>query len=1142
MKGNRMKGFGWLNVTQFLGALNDNVFKFLVFFFLVDHLDMNPESTITLASALFVIPFLLFSHSAGVLADRFSKRAIIVAAKLAETVVMTLGVIGLLLEQPTILLGLIFLMCMQSAFFGPAKYGILPELVSREKLSRANGNLVCMTYLAIILGTFLPSFLLVSVFTDHYLLVGGLCVAISIVGFITSLPIPKTPPACGTQRLSPFFFIEIFRTLFRIRHQRYLLLAVLGSAYFLFLGGFVQQNILLYGQQMLGWTAQRSGFLFPMAALGIGLGALMAGQLSGRNIEFGVVPLGALLLTICALSLGFITPQVTTVLILMLLTGIGSGLFTVPLSAYIQDKSPPSQRGEILACSNFLSFLGVALSAALLFVLLQKLALTPQQCFLVIGILTGVLAILTFALLPDFFIRFLILLLTRLVYHVRTAGMENLPIEGGALLVSNHVTWVDALLISSITQRRIRFLMARNTYDHSWLNPVFRLMGVIPISAKDAPRQVVRSLQEARNALDDGYMVCIFAEGKLTHNGNMHAFQGGLERIVKGTNYPIIPIHLGNAWGSIFSHYYGQILSVMPRQFPYPITLQIGEPMPTASTPWQVREAVQELSCNSLRLLRKDTHTLGHRFVACARRRWRHHAMQDTSGKRLTFGKLLTGSIALGDHLPSVIGDAKHVGVLLPASVGGALTNLALTLRDRVPVNLNFTASADGTQYAIQQCEITTIISSRRFLEKLGDAFTAPEGTVFLEDIAKDITTAQKLLALCKARLMPARWLAGKARPDDLATVIFSSGSTGTPKGVMLSHFNILSNIEQVHQVFRFTKQERFAAVLPFFHSFGLTVTLWAPATCGFSAYYHPNPLEGAVIGKMVKENKLSLMVATPTFLLSWMRRAQPDDFVSLRALITGAEKLSPRVATGFEKRFSILPVEGYGATELSPVIALNIANVRYENGIQIGTREKSVGHPVPGVAVRIEDLQTGAPLSHGESGLLKVKGPNLMLGYLGQPEKTAEVIQDGWYNTGDIAEIDKDGFIFLQDRLSRFSKIGGEMVPHLAIEDALHALLDAEDRCIVIVSVEDERKGEQLILCYTQEAGKPETLHEKLQQAELPNLWKPKKNNFMPLDEIPTLGSGKIDMPTLKKMANAFVDNRPTRTQKFIDRLRNTF
>ncbi len=1136
--------FGWLNATQFLGAMNDNLFRFLVLFFLVDHLGLDSARTVTLATVLFVMPFLIFSQAAGVLADACSKRNIIVLSKVAEVAIMTLGLGGLLLGSPGFLLALVFAMSTQSAFFGPVKYGILPELVSRDSLSRANGRLVSMTYLAIILGTFLPSFLLlilirggalstapVAPSVGHYAGVGGFCLLLSVVGLAVSLRIARTAPAGGTLRFTPYFATAILRTLMRIGKERYLLLAVLGSAYFLFLGGIVQQNVLIYGREMLGWTAQRSGFLFPMAAVGIALGALAAGALSGRNIEFGIVPVGAFILTACSLALGLLPPTGGRALGLMLLTGIGSGLFIVPLGAYIQDRSPAAQRGEVLAASNFLSFLGVAVSAGLLYVLVSLMGFDARQCFLVAGAITGGLALLTLILLPDFTVRFCIVLVTRLFYRVRPAGLEHLPLEGGALLVSNHVTSVDALLIASVTQRRIRFLVDRTIYRNKGLNPLFRLMGAIPVSSSDPPHQTVAALRQARDCLDAGFIVCVFAEGALTRNGNFHAFRTGFERIVSGSAHPVLPVHIGNAWGSIFSCYPGRLLSALPRLVPRPVTLRIGAAMGAESTPFEVRQAVAVLGSESFVMLKRSGDTLGSCFVRSARRHGFRHAMGDTTGKSMSFGKLLIGSVALADALRPHIGSARMAGVLMPASVGGALANLAVVLLGRVPVNLNFTASAENIDQAIQQCEIGTVISSRAFLEKLGDRFRPPRNILYLEDVAKGITSRNRLAALVKALCVPSRVLAGGMQvcTDDLATVIFSSGSTGEPKGVMLSHFNILSNIEQLRQVFHFTPQDGFASVLPFFHSFGLTVTLWAPLICGFSTHYHPNPLEGARIGKMVREHGLSIMVATPTFLQAWLKRAHPDDFATLRALVTGAEKLSLRLADAFEQTFGICPVEGYGATELSPVVSLNLADVEVGGVKQTGTKKGSVGHLIPGVAARLTDIESEArPVPPNVPGLLQIKGPNVMRGYLDMPEKTADVLHDGWYMTGDIARMDEDGFLFLEDRLSRFSKIGGEMVPHLAVEDTLQNELAAETRCVAVVAVPDAQKGEKLVVCCTPEAGDVRELHRIMMKSDLPNLWKPKKDNYMVVEEIPTLGSGKIDMYRLKQMARAYYERAP--------------
>ena len=389
----------WLNVTQFLGALNDNVFKLLVIFFLVHILgEERRAEVIAMASGIFVLPFLLFSQAAGVLADRISKKQVILIAKGLEVVVMLLGLAAVGLRTPLGLYGVIFLMSTQSALFGPAKYGIVPELVKPENLSRANSLLVGFTYLAIIIGTFLPTFLLLSVFDGSFYALALFCVVVAAGGLTAALRISYTPAAGSEKRFSPWFVLEIGRTLRSISRDGELLLAVIGAAYFLFLGGFMQQNLLLYGREILGLSLVRSGYLFPVAAIGIGLGALITGRLSGRTIGFGVVPIGAAGLTLGCLALGLVPPRIGAVIGLIFIVGVSAGLYIVPLNAFIQFRSPNRSRGQVLACTSFLSFSGVALSAAALVLLTRTCGLSAEENFVVIGVLTGVLAILALAL------------------------------------------------------------------------------------------------------------------------------------------------------------------------------------------------------------------------------------------------------------------------------------------------------------------------------------------------------------------------------------------------------------------------------------------------------------------------------------------------------------------------------------------------------------------------------------------------------------------------------------------------------------------------------------------------------------------------------------------------------------------------
>jgi len=398
-----------------------------------------------------------------------------------------------------------------------------------------------------------------------------------------------------------------------------------------------------------------------------------------------------------------------------------------------------------------------------------------------------------------------------------------------------------------------------------------------------------------------------------------------------------------------------------------------------------------------------------------------------------------------------------------------------------------------------------------------------------LEDVAAAPKRSEKIVALL-LWFLPGRWLESRlsGKPprtlDDLVTVIFSSGSTGDPKGVMLTHYNVASNIEQMVQAFLLDRHDRLLGVLPFFHSFGFTVTLWLPAVQGVGVAYHPSPLDFAAVSELVRDYDVTLLLSAPTFLHGYLRRCSPEDFGGLRCVVTGSEKLPERLAAAFEDRFGIRALEGYGCTECSPVVAVNTPDYRAAGFLQVGSKRGHVGHPLPGVSVRIVDPEadpdTRAPLPAGEPGLLLIRGPNVMKGYLGRPEETANAIRDGWYATGDIATLDEDGFLAITDRLSRFSKVGGEMVPHIRVEEVLHEIADATEDSFVVAGVPDPKKGERLVVLHTLDEAELKAVIAKLDASGLPPLWLPRPNQFFRVEEFPRLGTGKLDLRGVRQLA----------------------
>jgi acyl-[acyl-carrier-protein]-phospholipid O-acyltransferase/long-chain-fatty-acid--[acyl-carrier-protein] ligase len=509
-----------------------------------------------------------------------------------------------------------------------------------------------------------------------------------------------------------------------------------------------------------------------------------------------------------------------------------------------------------------------------------------------------------------------------------------------------------------------------------------------------------------------------------------------------------------------------------------------------------------------------------------AKRRWFAFCMADSTGRTLTYGKVLVGSLLLAHWLRKHRPHEAMIGLVLPASVAGALANIAVLFAGKIPVNLNFTAGREAMTAALQQCETQTVLTSRTFLTKA--QIEKMTGMIFIEDVLTQISSVQKILTFLVAFLAPTRLLQAlhsreQQKPESLATVVFSSGSTGTPKGVMLSHHNILSNIEAIQQVFSITEKDRVMGVLPFFHSFGFTGTLWLPLVAGFSAAYHPNPLDAKTIGELVGKHQATILISTPTFYAAYLRKCSATEFSSLRHALAGAEKLRPSLAQAFKEKYGLDLLDGYGCTEMAPVISVNVPDIEHSEPRQIGYKPGTVGHPLPGIAAKIVDIETGDPLAPGQEGLLLVKGPNRMLGYLGEPEQTAEVLRDGWYITGDIATIDDDGFIRITDRLSRFSKIGGEMVPHLRVEEAINEILG--DTPYVVTAVPDEQRGEQLVVLYTHTELAANTLWEHLSRTDLPRLWIPKREHFYAVETIPRLGTGKVDLRAAKLTAMAIAE-----------------
>ncbi|HKP02220.1 MAG TPA: AMP-binding protein [Chthoniobacterales bacterium] len=717
-------------------------------------------------------------------------------------------------------------------------------------------------------------------------------------------------------------------------------------------------------------------------------------------------------------------------------------------------------------------------------------------------------------------LRFFGLGIARVIYRVSTVGREDLP-TGGFLLLPNHITWVDAIVLSLACPRPVRFIIDAGVYKNRVLNPVLRAVGCIPITARKAKD----AMREAVARIEAGEIVCLFPEGELTRIGSLLRLRRGYEIIARQAEAPVVPVWLDRLWGSIFSFKGGRFFTKWPSAVPYRVMVAFGQPLPAdAADIASVREELLKLGefCYSQRPILRE-----HLGRACLRGLKRHPfrtALTDgLDGSTLSRSKLLGVALALSRHLKTNCPE-KRIGVVLPPGKGGVVANLAVTLANKVPVNLNFTSPRDAVESAIEQGRVTTIISARALAKRLED-FPWTQNVIHLDEVLPPMK--KKILgSWIAALILPASILARRLRlprigDHEEAVLLFTSGSSGKPKGVVLSHRNIVGNVSQFAVFLEAKKNDVILGSLPFFHSFGCTVTLWYPLIERVRVVTYPNPLEAKKIAGLVEEHAITVMLATPTFLRAYLRKAEPPQLRSVRLLITGAEKLPDELANAFAVQFGKEVMQGYGLTETSPVVSVNLPQLtpsKPGQSVQPSNRLGATGKLLPGIAAEIRDPETNAHRSLHETGMLWLRGPNIFEGYLDAPEQTAAVLRDGWFMTGDIGRFDEDGFLFIEGRLSRFSKIGGEMVPHETIEQKIITTLnlDQSTRMVAVMGVPDAAKGEALILLSSIELDLP-TLRSALAESGVPNLWIPR--TVRRVEAIPVLGSGKLDLASCKRL-----------------------
>jgi acyl-[acyl-carrier-protein]-phospholipid O-acyltransferase / long-chain-fatty-acid--[acyl-carrier-protein] ligase len=1118
-------------VAQFLGALNDNAFKYTLLLFALTSVDTDDAKVMisSLVTALFPLPWLLVSQLAGYLADRYRKDRVLQATKVPELALMLVATLGFQIGSVPLLFVVFVLISAQSAFFSPAKYGILPEVLGSEQLAEANGVLSMTTNLAILLGT-LVGLVLFQTFSDRLVLAGLVFVAIAALGTAATFFVPVAPPGSATARVPANPVLRGVEDWRALKSVDALPPTVLGLAYFALLGSLLLTVVPVYGTSVLGLTTEAAGSLLVPLVIGLAAGSLIAGWLSRGRVELGLVPLGALgmavfsghlLLTGAAEHVRFLGLPLGPALDFALL-GVGAGVFNVPLQALLQQRSPDDRRGQLIAFSNMVGNVAILAAAGCASLLALLPGFEIQYTLFALCAITVAGTVHIVWLLPDFLVRLVVYLGMNVMYRIRVVGAENIP-RGGALFVANHVSFIDALLVATGSGRMVRFMMFRPYYEARPFHAFFKRLHVIPVETGGSREGNNTSIELARAEIQAGHTVCIFAEGAITRTGNLLEFRRGLERIAGGLDAPIIPVWLDGLWGSMFSFEGGRVLK-RPTRFRHPIQVVFGAPLPSSATAFEVRQAVQALSVDAVELREREFRTLPFEILRSARRNFSRPLWVDAAGRRMSHGGALLRALALRDRLRAAgVRSGDRLALLVPDDARGALASLGALCAGAVPINLPVNARS-AAERALRDARVERALCLRSYRDALGWSDLAgvrewleidPEPAAPFRGPAAPFRgpAALRVLAL---RLLPARAAGALLLDVDaravraMAAVVFSRGTSAPPKAVELSHFNLLANVRAFRQVFDLDPTDTILGIVPLAHVLGFTGTLCLPVLAGVRVVLVADSLDVATLERVARAERPSVIFATPALLERYVANLAPDALGGLRSVITGGAPLSPELRRRFEARFGIAPLEGYGMSECAPLVSLNLPDAG-RDGAQRGSREGTFGHPLPGIAVRVVDPELGTPLPPGADGRLRVRGPNVMAGYLGDG---ARLSTGEWYDTGDVARLDAAGFLTVLDRAGRVLPHPQGDIPLSRLEEALCEALPDElasgrepGELFAVVAL----RGVPAVL-YVQGAVDPDALFERLRTRGLPPHWLPARAGYHAVPSLPRFETGHVD------------------------------
>lgn len=1120
-----------LFITQFLGAFNDNLFKnalvVLITYMIVEKLVVEPEILVTLAGCLLILPMFLFSAQAGSIADKFEKSKLIQIIKLAEIILMIIGAIAFVVKSISLLMIVLLLLGIQATFFGPIKYSILPTFLSEDELVGGTALIEMGTFLAILLGNILG---VVFITLPHGLwIVAFMIFFMAVLGYLSSWFIPLASASAPDLKLSFNFIKETYDVVRFSKKSKDIYLCILGISWFWLIGFIFLTEFPNYAKDFIQGDQQIFVLFLAIFSVGVGVGSSLCNRLLKGEIEATFVPLAALGMSLFTLDLYWATKQEMLlphsdqlqllsnffntfnhwrIIVDMFLIAVCGGIYVVPLYAILQFRAEPTHKARIIASNNIMNALFMSVAAIVTMVML-KLKFTIPEIFLSIALLNIIVVIQSCRLLPGALIKSIMRSILQLLYNVEIQGLPNFHQAGNRVIIApNHTSFLDAVLLAAFLPGKLSFAINSAYFNKWWIKPVKHLVEMFGLDPTNpySLRTIIKYVRENKKMV-------IFPEGRITITGSLMKIYEGPGLVADKADASILPVLIEGAQYSPFSRLRKR---VRIRWFPK-ISITVFKPQIISVDPQAsgrrrrqlIGEQLYQIMSNTLFLGNNIDVTLFQSLLDAQQIHGANHKIvEDIKREPLTYRQLILGSIILGKKLAKRTSEGEVVGILMPNLSATIVTFFGLQAYSRVTALINFTTGTLNVVLACQTSKINMVCTAKAFIQsaKLQSMIQALEEInikiVYLEDLKKQVTTLDKITGLLAYTFPLFFGLIHKAnQAKKPAVILFTSGSEGTPKAVVLSSRNIQANKSQLASRVDFSPTDIVLNALPIFHSFGLTAGTILPILYGMKVFFYPSPLHYRVIPELSYDINATILFGTNTFLAGYARYANSYDFYSIRYVYAGAEKLKEENRRLWADKFGVRIFEGYGATETSPVIS---ANTPMHN------KPNTVGKLMPGIEFKLTQVP-----DLPEGGLLSVKGPNIMVGYMFHDNPGIIVApHDGWYETGDIISIDKEGYLLIHGRVKRFAKIGGEMISLAFVEHYIDKIWPQDMHALV--TMPDEKKGERLVLVTTYVDAKMSTILTYARMYGISELAVPKSIEIMA--KIPLLGSGKIDYATIKQ------------------------